>query len=379
MTDTPLRNDIIRVRLKKKLKRYGYALFLLPPFLPFAGYALAAHVGFPNLFAFTTVIFFYAVIPVLDLLIGKDPQNADNMEAQEMSGELYYRALLWLNVPVALLSLTGGIWLSVHWQTLNLWGYLGLALSFGTISTSIMINAAHELIHKSSRFERNLGGVLLCLTCYPGFKIEHLYGHHVHVATPKDQSTSCYGQSLYQFLPAVLARNFRIAWRLHCSQLQKRGLRIWSVHNELLRWYALVALIMASVTAAFGLWGLGFFIVQSLLAITLLETVNYLEHYGLQRRRNANGRYERTTHEHSWNSNYLLTNLMTFQLQRHSDHHAHPQRRYQVLRHFDDSPQLPAGYATMIMIAMIPPLWMKIMNPRVRRYYNRMDNKRVNS
>lgn len=355
--------------LKMKLKRHGYLLFLLPVLIPFTGYLAAQHLGYDNLFAFATVIFTYLIIPVLDALIGKDPQNPMEQEVADMSQERWYSWLVASSVPIAILSLTGGLYLFHHWAELSAIGKLGLLLSFGVIHTGIMINSAHELIHKPSKLEQRMGGILLSMVCYPSFKIEHIRGHHVNVATPADHSTSRYGQTLYQFLPHALANNFRTGWQLEAQLLKRRNLPVISWHNELVRWYALTAAIAVCCTLAFGFSGLAFFLAQGLLAITLLETVNYLEHYGLERKLKENGRYERTTHQHSWNSNYLLTNLITFQLQRHSDHHANPQRRYQVLRHFDDSPQLPAGYAAMVLLAMIPPLWMRVMNPRVDRYY----------
>ncbi|NNF16373.1 MAG: alkane 1-monooxygenase [Gammaproteobacteria bacterium] len=364
-------HDTIRDNLKKKLKRYGFALALFPAVLPFAGYFLATHWGLPNLFAFTTLFVLYGLLPLADWLVGTDPENPADTETKPLSNDRYFRFLLWLNLPIAIATVVGGIYLSQHWQGLNMIGQLGLILSCGTISAGNMINAGHELIHKRSRTDQNVGGLLLCLACYPSFKIEHLRGHHVHVATPKDQSTSSYGQSLYDFLPSALMRNFRTAWQLERERLAKHDQSVWSTANELVRWYALVLILIITIAAVFGLAGVLFFLLQSLTGIALLESVNYLEHYGLRRKLLPNGRYERVTVQHSWNSNHLLSNLLTFQLQRHSDHHANPQRPYQVLRHIDESPQLPAGYSTMILLAMVPPLWMRIMNPRVRQYYQK--------
>ncbi|MEM7082305.1 MAG: alkane 1-monooxygenase [Pseudomonadota bacterium] len=352
-------------------------LYLVPALLPasfFALWSLLRHSEFAvlasaDLYAWLPLVMLYGVIPLADFVIGKDPHNPDDDEVAMLSDQPFYKVLLYANVPIAFASLAFGLLLFIYWRDLSLLGQIGLILSFGVVHAGIMINAAHELIHRRSAFEQRLGGILLSLVLYPSFKIEHVRGHHVNVATPEDASTSRYGQTLYHFLARAPYRNVTAAWRLEAKLLARRGLPVLSRHNELLRWYALSVIVMVACTLVFGLPGLVFFMAQALVSIGVLETVNYLEHYGLERQKLPNGRYERTDHHHSWNSNYLLSNLITFQLQRHSDHHAHPQRHYQVLRHFDDSPQLPAGYPLMILLAMVPPLWMRVMNPRVERYY----------
>ncbi len=371
--------QINKVHLERELKRLGYLLFLLPALLPLIAWVLWQLIhpisSLPplltqaNLYAFLPLLVLYAVIPIADVLIGKDSNNPDEAEVTALSEQRYYRVLVYLTLPLSILSLVGGMYLFTHWSELTVIGKLGLIGSFGAIHAGIMINAGHELIHKSTRHEQRIGGILLSMALYPSFKIEHVRGHHVRVATPADHSTSKFGQTLYSFLAQALYNNVRTAWQLEAELLHKRGKPVLSWHNELVRWYLLVLVLAVTSFALFGLAGVVFFIAQGLVAITVLETVNYLEHYGLRRRQKANGRYERTNHQHSWNSNYLLSNLITFQLQRHSDHHANPQRRYQILRHFDDSPQLPAGYSAMIILALFPPLWMRVMNPRVKQYY----------
>lgn len=352
-----------------RVKRFGYLMFLTPPLLPWIGMALALWLGAPNVFAFFTFFYVYALIPALDALIGQDPVNPADHDVRGLSESRYYRWLTYACLPILAVSLTLGAWGTVHLPQLDALGRVGFAASHGLIASVLGINAAHEMIHKRSALEQRLGGILLAMVCYGGFKIEHVRGHHLNVSTPADPSSARLGQSLYHFLPRAIFHNVTAAYRLEAERLRRKGLPVVSRHNEFLRWYAL----SASFALGFYLWlgwmGLAFFLFQSLVAIATLETVNYLEHYGLRRRRRPNGRYERTTHEHSWNSNYLLTNLLLFQLQRHSDHHEFPRRRYQVLRHIDRSPQLPAGYATMMLLAWLPPLWRRVMDPRVRAYY----------
>lgn len=350
------------------LKKYSFLIALIPLALPPLSLAAGQATGWVNLFAWGVPFVVYGFIPILDLLLGKDALNPDeDVDTPRMNAEVFYRfiTLGWVAAFVGLLVwsmfvLASGIF--------SVAGSIGWIFSMGIVG-GLGINVAHELIHKDDRLETWAGGLMLSLVCYAGFKVEHLRGHHVHVSTPEDASSSRYNQSLYNFLPRAYVRNFLNAWKLEASRLRKKGHRAFNWRNELIWWYSLSALTLAAFTIAFGWLGVVFFLGQSVIAINMLEIVNYLEHYGLHRRKLENGRYERTGPEHSWNSNHFLTNAFLFHLQRHSDHHAWAKRRYQVLRHHDVAPQLPAGYTAMILIAMIPPLWRKVMNPRVEAYY----------
>ena len=352
-----------------RIKRFGYLVFLIPPLLPWIGVALWQHFGHANVFAFFTLGYLFVAIPLLDLLIGKDPVNLDPARFEAITEDRFYRWLTYGCVPVFIASMLCGGWGVANLEALGTVGLIGWTVSHGAIAGALGINVAHELIHKNTRHERLLGDLLLAMVCYSGFRIEHLRGHHRNVSTPADQSSARFGQSLFHFLPRAIRGNVVAAWHLERERLLRKNQRVLGPDNELLRGYAVSLSIAAVFFALFGLAGLVFFVTQSLVAIITLETVNYLEHYGLRRKKLANGKYERTTHRHSWNSNYLLTNMLLFQLQRHSDHHEFPARRYQVLRHIDESPQLPAGYATMMVLAWCPPLWRRVMNPRVSAYY----------
>lgn len=353
-----------------RAKRLGYLVFLTPPLLPWLGVAGWQQFGHPDLWAWVTFAYVYGLVPALDLVLGKDANNPPDSALNALSEDRFYRWLTYLCVPLVAASLVLGAWGFVHFTELGIVGKTGWLVSHGLVTGALGINAAHELVHKNTRLERRLGDALLAMSCYPGFRIEHLRGHHIHVSTPKDRSSARYGQSLFHFLPRAIVGNVAAAWQLEAERLRKRGQAVFGVRNELVLGYGATAAIGLALFAAFGPAGLVFFVVQGFVAIVTLETVNYLEHYGLERRQLDNGRYERTDHRHSWNSNYLLTNMLLFQLQRHADHHAFPSRRYQVLRHFDESPQLPAGYATMMLLAWCPPLWRRVMDPRVRAYYD---------
>ncbi|AOE49930.1 alkane 1-monooxygenase [Kangiella sediminilitoris] len=352
------------------LKKYAYSFFLISAAVPFISLWLAeANLVTEPVAPYFAVVFFFGVIPILDWLLGKESLNVPEELSSEVSNQSFYKWLTLLTVPAMFAVMIVGLF-QVSQASLNNWGKLGWILNIGIVSGVLAINVAHELVHKNSKFERFCGGLLLSLVCYGGFKVEHVRGHHVNVSTPEDPSSADYNQSIYHFLPRAYWHNITNAWKLESIRLNRKGLSRWSFKNELFTWYALSALWAALSFVFFGWIGLVLFLAQSFVAFTLLEIINYIEHYGLRRTKLDNGKYEYVTHHHSWNSNFFLTNILLIHLQRHSDHHAYPKRRYQVLRHHEDSPQLPAGYATMTLLALVPPLWKKVMNPIIDRYYS---------
>ncbi|MBL8297388.1 MAG: alkane 1-monooxygenase [Rhodanobacteraceae bacterium] len=345
-----------------------FALAFVPlALLPASALAMAAGMA-PALAVLFPLAFLFGLVPLADWALGRDCHNAPDDDALE--NQLSFRLLTWLMVPAWLLHLAWSIHyvatLPMTWITAGLW-----IVSLGVVGGVAAINTAHELIHKSTRFEPLLGGLLLSSVIYAGFKVEHLRGHHVHVSTPRDTSSAFLGQSLYHFLPRALLGNALHAWQLEAGRLRGRGRMAWLWRNELMGWYGLSALLALSCGLAWGWKAVAAFVVQGFIAAITLEIINYIEHYGLQRRQLATGHYERVTHHHSWNAAQRLTNSMLFQLQRHADHHAHPRRRYQALRHYEDSPQLPAGYASMFVLALIPPLWRRVVDPRIHEWRHR--------
>ncbi|MCH8499754.1 MAG: alkane 1-monooxygenase [Marinobacter sp.] len=363
-----LASDTGRRRVLLTLKKYSYLIAMVPLVLPYLILKAGEATGMVNLFAWGVGVFIFVVVPVLDLLIGRDTLNPDEQaDVPGMLQEKFYRLLTLAWVPAYAVLLVWAMSVLAS-GVFSVWGAIGWVASIGLVG-GLGINVAHELVHKDGRLETWAGGLLLSLVTYAGFKVEHVRGHHVHVSTPEDASSSRYNQSLYQFLPQAYVRNFLNAWKLEAVRLRRKELSPFSWRNELVWWYGVSALMLVGFTLAFGWLGAVFFLAQSFIAFTLLEIVNYLEHYGLHRRKLDNGRYERTTPEHSWNSNFFLTNVFLFQLQRHSDHHAYAKRRYQILRDHEVAPQLPAGYATMILLAIVPPLWFRVMNPKVEAYY----------
>lgn len=359
----------------KVIKKYTYLIVFIVPLAVMAG----AQFGGP--LAYLTPFVAFGLLPLLDLVIGEDKSNYSEAEEKQMDGERYYRLITFLFVPAYYLALgfalyraAAGDWSATDWIG-NLW-------SVG-IMGGINITVAHELGHKQNRLEKFLAKTLLHAVFYGHFMNEHNKGHHAMVSTPEDPATSRFGESFYAFYPRTVIGTFRKACELEAQRLQRMGKSAWNWRNEMYRNVAYPLLMAVGVYLAghaigsdaqypFGLDAgaalAGFFVIQAILGFSLLEVVNYLEHYGLQRRKLDNGRYERVAPVHSWNSNHLVTNCFLYHLQRHSDHHTWPARRYQTLRNFDDSPQLPTGYAGMVLLAVIPPLWFAVMNPRVERF-----------
>lgn len=301
------------------------------------------------------------VLPLIDRLGGIDAANAGD-EAGPLSANIWFRAVTWLWVPVHAAM--------VFWAASTAAGELtaleaaGLAISTGVTAGTVGITFAHELIHRPGRAERAMGEALLSLTSYPHFAIEHVYGHHRHVATPHDPATARLGESLYHFLPRCVYGSLRSAVDIEAHRLSKRGRHSAHWSNRFYRYAAVQVALYAFAAAQWGARGAVFVLAQAVAAFLLLETINYIEHYGLMRAELAPGHYERVAPAHSWNSSHRVSNWLLINLARHSDHHLTAGKRYQVLDHRDDAPQLPAGYGAMFVAALVPPIWRRLMDPR---------------
>lgn len=347
-------------------KRYMWTIGLAVPVLPFVGAALW-HKHPVAVYWWFTPILAYLVLPLLDPFTGRDAVNVPDAVSAELSADRYYRYVTYLYIPIQYGAIVLGCWAWARWH-LTLPSRIGLAVSLGTVS-GIGINAAHEMGHKRESVERWLSKITLAASAYGHFYVEHNRGHHTRVATPEDPASARLGESFWAFWPRTVAGSARSAWQLEAQRLRLRSRRVWSPANNNLNAWAMTAGLFAVLAIAFGPGVLVLLAVQAVAGFTLLEAVNYLEHYGLARQRTSTGRYEKVSPRHSWNSTTLVSNLALFHLQRHSDHHAYPTRRYQVLRSFDESPQLPAGYATLVVVALITPLWRRLMDHRVLAHY----------
>jgi alkane 1-monooxygenase len=338
----------------------GFGLFLI--FMPLA-------IEWRGLWAWLPIAVVFMIVPILDTLGGLSLWNPDAEAEGELSADRRFRAIVCLWVPVAVgftawalvvASAPGVTWLD----------RIGLALSIGFMNGVIGITYAHELIHQPSRFEQLCGETLLVLVSYLHWRIEHVFGHHRWVATPRDPASSRLGEPIYTFYFRSVYGSLVSAWHLECDRLARVGARKFGPKNRML-WYALItAGLYGLICAVTGPLGALFFLVQGIVGFSSLEVINYVEHYGLQRREISPGRYETTRPQHSWNAGQRISNAMLINLARHSDHHAIASRPYQILRTFDadSAPQLPQGYATMFLVALVPPLWFRVMDPLVAEW-----------
>jgi alkane 1-monooxygenase len=352
----------------KDPKRY---LWMLSPAIPLIGLgALTAYAVAPKklrALAWTGPLLVHGVIPALDKLIGEDTTNPPEASIARLEKDKYYSRIVKAFIPAQYAATFLGAWIAGR-RDIPVSDYIGLTLSVGAIN-GIAINTGHELSHKHNATERFLSMLTLAPTAYTHFAVEHPYGHHKRVATPEDPASSRMGESFWKFLPRTVIGGFKSAAKIEKTRLARKGKSFWSLENELLQGWALSAAVLGSAAVVGGVRSIPFLAGQAAYGASLLEVINYIEHYGLLRQKDENGKYERTQPSHSWNSNQVVTNLVLYQLQRHSDHHANPTRSFQALRHFDDAPQLPAGYASMLIPAYIPSWWYKIMDERVIRHY----------
>jgi len=286
--------------------------------------------------------------------------DTDNPPDDRPLAALRLLPVLFVPVHLALLGWTLHRCVAAGWSVET--ARLTLAAGLGG---AIAIVVAHELMHRPSALEQRLAEVLMASTTYTHFCVEHVSGHHKRVATPDDPATARLGESLYAFLPRTLVGSWRSAWALESARAARAGHGPWSLHNKLVVYLIVQAALLAGLAALGGLVAVVAFLGQSAVAVLLLETINYLEHYGLRRAETAPGRFERVRPEHSWNASHAVSNGMLLSLARHSDHHAFVQRPYPLLRHWEGAPQLPFGYATMVWLAVLPPLWFRVMDARV--------------
>lgn len=309
------------------------------------------------------LLFYYGLIPLLDALIGQDNSNPPEDVVPQLEQDPYYRYITYALVPILWGLYLFGVWF-VASQPLPLHGVLAMVIAVGGAG-GFGINLAHELGHKKGRFERWLAKFILALAAYGHFFTEHNKGHHRDVATPEDPASSRMGENIWKFACREMPGAARRAWRLEAARMKRQGRSVWSPHNEILQPMTITMLLWGGIVALFGIAMLPYLIGVALWSAFQLTAANYVEHYGLLRKMQPDGRYERAKPQHSWNSNHTLSNWATFHLQRHSDHHAHPTRRYQSLRHFDDLPTLPNGYFGMFLVAYFPPIWYAIMDKRL--------------
>jgi alkane 1-monooxygenase len=304
---------------------------------------------------------------LLEILLGNKSLNLDENAERKAKQTTLYSVILYGYVPIQYVVLALAFSTALH-SSLQWWEWMGLFISVAAANGGIGITIAHELIHRPLRWERALGELLLLSVGYMHFSIEHVFGHHKLVATPLDPASARRGQSFYSFWGQSIWNQWISAWNIEFKRLKKANLSAYSVQNKMIWFVALPVLFCLAVSTLWNAHFLWFFPAQAMVCFSLLEAVNYLEHYGLERMEIKPGKFEHVTEHHSWNSDAIISRLFLFELTRHSDHHAHEARPYQVLRSHDESPHLPTGYPGMIVLALFPPLWFSVMNKRLDEY-----------
>ncbi len=334
---------------------------------------IAAFFAFQNtgILTFLPVIYAFVIIPLFELFIKADTTNLTAAEEEVAKADKTYDYILYAIVPLqyALLVL---FLFSLQQPDLTWVDITGRIMTMGLLCGVFGINVAHELGHRNNKGEQFLAKALLLTSQYIHFFIEHNKGHHKNVATHEDPSSARFNESVFAFYPRTIICSYVSAWHIANDEMKKKNKSFWQ--NEMLQAQVIQLSFVLAVYFLFGWKVMLFYIAAAFIGILLLECVNYIEHYGLSRNKKESGLYERAMPHHSWNSNHIIGRLMLFELSRHSDHHYMASRKYQILRHHNDSPQMPTGYPGMMILAHIPPLWFWVMHRKINQQKKSFDN-----
>lgn len=344
-----------------------YGMVLIIPALFFAGLAYGGWL------TYGAVLFAFGFIPLVEVLFKPDPQNLEMAEREMRRNDKKYDYMLWIVAPVVYICVIAFLLalVSLNFETYEI---VGLTLSLGIVLGGIGINVAHELGHRNNKFEQFLAKALLLPNAYMHFFIEHNRGHHKNVSTPGDPASARYNEPLYAFWVRSVVYSYISAWKIENKRLRRLGKSTFSLSNEMLRFQLITLIFWGVIFWVFGFKITLLFTAAAVVGFLMLETVNYIEHYGLQRFKVSDHRYEKVQPVHSWNSNHIVGRVMLFELSRHSDHHFQPSKKYQILDHHERSPQMPTGYPGMMLLALIPPVWFAVMNPKISRSNTRESN-----
>ena len=342
--------------------------FLLTDFKYLMAYSipLTALIGiyFGGYWLFITPAYIFVIIPILELVL--TTLGIDELETKRSEKAIHwiFDIMLYLNIPIVFGLLLFALKKIIIHDYFSL-EFIGSLITVGLVIVSNGINVAHELCHRIKTFERFLGKFLLIPSLYMHFYLEHNFGHHLKVATKEDPVTAKYNEPIYSFWISAIRGELLGAIKIQKNRLSKKNISFFSIYNDMF-WYAIIQLVyLLLILFMFTIKGLVFCLFAALFSILIFESVNYIEHYGLLRKKLSSGRYERVQRRHSWNSNHILGRIVLYELTRHSDHHRIAETEYQNLSSIDDSPQLPYGYPTSILLSFIPVIWFKLMNPRV--------------
>ncbi len=338
----------------------------LTTFIP--GIAVGVSFLYNDVWSWFAVFFVFGAIPMFELVLGASQSNIDEEQLALRAKDRIYDFLLYIIVPIQWLFIFWFCFLMQNNQNISGWEWFGKVMAMGILCGSFGINVAHELGHRNHKIEQFFSKMLLCSSLYMHFFIEHNRGHHKHVATPKDPSTARMHEMVYLFWFRSMFQTWVSSWKIEIERLRREGKWILGWENEMLRFQCIQIAVLLGLGLIFGGWAVFSFWLAALIGGVFLETINYIEHYGLMRKKTASGHYETMQPQHSWNSNHLVGRLILFELSRHSDHHFKSNKKYQTLISIDAAPQMPTGYPGMMVLSLLAPLWFWVMNPRVKKY-----------
>jgi len=340
----------------------AYLKYVIPFILYLWCYLAFSYTG---IYCWIPLIYLFFFVPVLELFIKPDAKNLNEVEEQLAKTNKIYDLIIWLTVPLQFIFLY--LFLQSIQDDLNNLDKIGRIVSMGLLCGVFGINAGHELGHRSSPIEQLMAKLLLLSSLYMHFFIEHNKGHHKDVATPHDPATAKYRQNVYAFWIQTFKGTYLGAWRIAITESEKKKQFLPWLNNEMVLFELIQLTFVFGIFYLFGLMTMLCFLGAAFIGAILLETVNYIEHYGLSREKKSDTLYERVKPQHSWNSNHVVGRLMLFELSRHSDHHYLASRKYQLLRHMEEAPQMPTGYPGMILLSLVPPIWFKIMHHKMEQ------------
>ncbi|THD70012.1 alkane 1-monooxygenase [Robertkochia marina] len=317
-----------------------------------------------GIFYWLTPVYTFGLVPVLELILPVNTGNLNQTEREQKKKLVLFDLLLYLNILMVYAIVFYTLYLLKFGEHTPL-EIAGIIFSCGIAMGSNGINVAHELGHRPDRLSKTLAKVLLLPSLYMHFYVEHNFGHHLHAATKEDPATARFNQSVYSFWITSVLRQYRSAWQIQMRLLQQDNKGFFSLQNDML-WGGLLECVYLVLIGIMAGWQIALFaVIMALVSILMLETINYIEHYGLLRHKMNTGRYERVQTIHSWNSNHVMGRIMLYELTRHSDHHYRASKKYQLLDYHQESPQMPYGYPTSMVLSLFPPLWFRIMNPLI--------------
>jgi len=357
LSDTEIQQPIIKLQFLHSVK---YAWIVLFPMIPISAFLFDSI----STLAWALPVVSYIIIPIAEQILPQSEDNLSTEDEKNLKDSFFHKFLLLFMLPIQWLLIALLVWelQNVTWAMLDA-RIIGLIISVGISCATFGINIGHELGHRNDRVSQFAAKSFFLSTLYMHFIIEHNIGHHRNVATDKDPASAVKGQWVYRFWFQSVVGSWTSAWNLEKARVEKKGLRWWE--NEMIHFSLIQSGLVGAIYLIFGLSSMIGFCISATIGFLTLETINYVEHYGLRRELLENGKYERVQPHHSWNCNREIGRILLFELTRHSDHHAYPNRPYQLLRHHDNAPELPAGYPAMVLLSLLPPLWFRVMDHRI--------------